>query len=130
MKNYLVIFLTLTLIACGPPDNKPTVKEEFHPNGELKKRTNYQSKDDGGRKHGIDRSWHENGQLATEGTYVDGRKHGVSRAWHESGHKRVEIFYKDGVAHGVRREWRINGQLEREYCWENGDIVDMSNCQE
>ena len=33
-------------------DNNPTVEELFYPNGELKERTNYQSKDDGGKNTG------------------------------------------------------------------------------
>ena len=35
-------------------DTKPTVKEEFHPNGQLKSRINYQSETDGGKKDGLD----------------------------------------------------------------------------
>jgi hypothetical protein len=86
-------------------DGKPTVKEEFYPNGELKRRTNYQSKDDGGKKHGLNRTWWDNGQLMSEMTYKNGKEHGLIRLWDE------------------------NGQLELETCTSNGEYVGMSNCQ-
>ena len=87
-------------------DSKPTVKEEFHPNGELKERTNYQSKSEGGKRHGLSRDWHDNGQLGTETTHKDGKEHGLFRSWRES------------------------GSLLLEKCYSNGEEVDMSNCQE
>jgi len=46
-------------------DSKPTVKEEFHPNGKLKSRINYKSKDTGGAQHGLEEYYHENGQLSS-----------------------------------------------------------------
>ena len=62
-------------------DNKLTVKEEFHPNGELERRTNYR----GFNRHGLMRMWHDNGQLEMETTYKDGKKHGLYRRWHDNG---------------------------------------------
>ena len=56
-------------------NSTPTVKEEFYSNGELKKRRNYQSKDDGGKQHGLYRWWRENGQLREETAYENGEKH-------------------------------------------------------
>ena len=44
-------------------DSKPTVKEEFWPNGKLKSKTRYQGKYFGGKKHGLDETYYENGQL-------------------------------------------------------------------
>jgi antitoxin component YwqK of YwqJK toxin-antitoxin module len=101
-------------------DSKPTVKEEFHPNGELKERTNYQSKDDGGKKHGVSRSWHENGQLRYETTYKDGKEHGFTRGWKENGQLRYETTYKDGKEHGLSRSWHENGQLWIETTYKDG----------
>ena len=42
-------------------DSKPTVREEFHVNGQLKSRRSYQSKADGEKKHGLTEVYHENG---------------------------------------------------------------------
>jgi hypothetical protein len=52
-------------------DSKPTVIEKFHSNGQLKIRTNYQSKKDGGRKHGLWEEFHENGQLSGKVNYKE-----------------------------------------------------------
>ncbi len=51
---------------------KPTMKEEFYPSGKLKHRTHYQSKNDGGKKHGLDQRWHENGKLESVYNFKDG----------------------------------------------------------
>ena len=48
-------------------DSKPTVKEEFHSNGKLKSRANYQPKSDGGEKYGLSQRYHYNGQLKSKG---------------------------------------------------------------
>jgi antitoxin component YwqK of YwqJK toxin-antitoxin module len=110
-------------------NSKPTVKEEFHPNGELKERTNYQSKNDGGKKHGIYRLWSRYGKLRLETTYKDGKEHGLERWWHDNGQLRRETSYKDGEQHGFDRMWHEGGHLGYENCYSNGEEVDMSNCQ-
>ncbi|MDB4494398.1 hypothetical protein N9222_01270 [Pseudomonadales bacterium] len=110
-------------------DSKPTVKEKFYPNGELKERSNYQSKDDGGKRHGLSRWWNENGQLESEVTYKDGEHHGLSRNWDDDGQLRYETTYKDGESHGLSRSWDETGYLWLEACFSNGEVVDMSNCQ-
>ena len=204
MKNYLVLFLTLTLIACGPSqdekesvaavtcsvmgetrnmdgairiremnaarekiggepflrgddviqeafeyglceelvlggviydeskrikDSKPTVEEWFHRNGELGGRINYQSKSEGEKRHGLSRTWYDNGQLWRETSYKDGKKHGVERRWHDNGQLWEKTTYKDGVEHGLARQGHENGYLTAEYCYSNGVKVDMRNCQ-
>ena len=50
---------------------KPSIKEDFYSNGQLKSRTNYQSKKDGGRKHGLWEEFHENGQLSGKVNYKE-----------------------------------------------------------
>ena len=135
-------------------DSKPAVKETFHPNGKLKSRVNYRSKNDGGEKHGLERRWYENGQLSSERTYENGKKHGFSKHWYENGQLRWERTFENGEKHGLQRywdengkldfethyengkqnglyrSWRENGQLWYEYCYSNGEKIDMSNCQE
>ncbi len=50
----------------------------------------------GGERHGLQMSWHENGQKLGEKTYKDGKKDGLSTGWHENGQKQWETTYKDG----------------------------------
>ena len=110
-------------------DSKPTVKEALHPNGTLKERTNYQPKSEGGKRHGLSRMWHENGQLESETTYKDGEEHGLQRKWHENRQLLDEVTFKDGEEHGLSRGWSEIGQLFYEHCYSNGEKVDMSNCK-
>ena len=54
-------------------DSKPTVKEEFFSNGQLKSRTNYQPKSEGGKEDGGYEEFSEKGHLTTKGKYKDGK---------------------------------------------------------
>jgi hypothetical protein len=112
-------------------DSKPRVEELFHPNGELKERTNYQSKDDGGKKHGLSSDWWENGQLRTEQTYKKGKRYGLYREWSVDGLLYLEETYKDGRRHGlmaVLESWEGEGLSYKKLCFSNDLPVDMSNC--
>ena len=86
-------------------DSKPTVKEEFYGDGKLKSRTNYQSKNDGGKQHGLRESYYSNGQL------------------------RVKVNYKDGEWDGLWESYHENGKLLSTSCYDNGEEVDMSRCE-
>ena len=97
-------------------DNKLTVKEEFHPNGELERRTNYR----GFNRHGLMRMWHDNGQLEMETTYKDGKKHGLYRRWHDNGQLWWETTYKNGRQDGLYRSWNEDGSRSVEKCYQNG----------
>lgn len=51
----------------------------------------WSSKD--GKEDGVDRWWHENGQLWSEENYKDGKIDGVSRQWYENGQLEYEKYY-------------------------------------
>lgn len=51
---------------------------------------------EGGRRHGLDRSWARNGQLVVEGWRVDDERHGVWRTWSETGALVDEVEYSLG----------------------------------
>ena len=109
---------------------KPTVNEEFYSNGRLKSRSNYQSKNDGGKQHGLSRAWHENGQLRSEDTFKNGKQEGLSQFWDENGQLRSKNTQKNGEPHGLSQFWDENGQLVFEQCFVNGGLSDKSNCLE
>ena len=77
-------------------DSKTTVKEEFHSNGKLRSRINYQSKTDGGEKHGLSESYLKNGQLRIKGNHKDGKRDGLWKWYYENGKVMVETCYKYG----------------------------------
>jgi hypothetical protein len=89
-------------------DSKPSVAEEFYPNGVLKLRTNYKSKIDGRKKHGLFESWHDNGQVWGKVNYKDGKQHGLH-----------EMYYENG------EEYSWSPQ-----CFQHGQEVDISNCKQ
>ena len=66
-------------------DSKPTVKEEFHSNGQLKSRVNYQPKSDGGKRHGLVETYEDNGVLTLKENYKDGKRDGLLELFDEEG---------------------------------------------
>lgn len=65
-----------------------------------------------GLRHGINRTWHKNGVLASEEPYQKGLPHGLCRQWNEAG--RLLGKYKMVHGTGLQREWHQNGQLQLE----------------
>ena len=63
-----------------------------------------------GQKHGVLRTWHRNGVLASEERYRIGLLHGVCRQWDEAG--RLLGRYKMVHGTGVQRAWHDNAQLQ------------------
>ena len=108
-------------------DSKPTVKEELHSNGNLKSRTNYHPKIDGGEKHGPYEAYYENGQLRHKGNYSDGKKRGLYESYFNSGSSKAN--YKDGKLDGLYEWYNENGQFESKSCYVNDKKVDMSYCE-
>ncbi len=101
-------------------DAKPSVKEESYPNGKLKKRTNYQSVNDGGERHGLSEWYYENGQLWQKRSWKDGKQHGLEEVYHENGQLWQKRSWKDGKKHGLWETYDENGQLERKGSWKDG----------
>ena len=73
-----------------------------------------------GKKEGLHRDWHSNGQLEEEVSYVDGKSQGLSRNWYSNGQLRGEGSYINDISQGLYRNWHSNGQLEAEGSYVNG----------
>ena len=112
----------------GAEDRTPSIKEEFHENGQLKSRINYQSKNDGGKEHGLYETYYENGQLRVKGNVKDGKGHGLFEVYYENGQLRSKGNMKDGYEHGLRETYYENGQLEFKMFCKPDENTDMSNC--
>ena len=65
-----------------------------------------------GQKHGVIRTWHKNGALASEEPFENDLPHGICRQWNESG--RLLGRYKMVHGTGIQRAWHDNGQLQVE----------------
>ena len=110
-------------------DGKPSVKEEFHYNGKLKSRANYQPKTDGGKLDGLYESYHKNGQLDRKGNYKDGRQDGLFIGFYENGQLAFKVNYKNGREDGIYKWYDENGQLTSKSCLKNHEMVDMTYCE-
>jgi hypothetical protein len=134
-------------------DSKPSVTETFHLNGKLKSRTNYQSINDGGERHGIQESYYENGQLDSKLNFKDGKIDGLGESYYENGQLYNKVNYKDGKEDGLRESYYENGQLwfiknfkdgelhglsetyfedgskYDDACYKNGELTDKSYCK-
>jgi hypothetical protein len=58
-----------------------------------------------GQLHGVQRSWHLNGRLKTEGAWVNGKQNGRHANWDETGVLTSEQWWRSGEQHGPIREW-------------------------
>jgi hypothetical protein len=65
-----------------------------------------------GRKHGVIRTWHKNGVLASKRPFENDLPHGICRQWDASG--RLLGQYKMVHGTGTQRAWHDNGQLQAE----------------
>lgn len=54
----------------------------------------------GGKRNGLESSWHENGQKSFEGNYKDGKKEGETQ-WYENGQVKAKFSYQDGKIEGL-----------------------------
>ena len=66
------------------------------------------------------KKYYENGQLESQGTYVNGKKHGEYKYWHENGQIWSQGTYVNGEIHGETKSWYENGQLESQGTYVNG----------
>lgn len=135
-------------------DTKPSVKEEFYPNGQLKLRENRHPKNDGGALHGLYEYYFENGQLGRKSNYKDGKSVGLSVSYQQNGQLDTRVNYKDGKYHGLFEWYWVstgklksranykegkkdglaqlylqNGELRGEVCYRNDEVTDKSYCQ-
>ena len=93
----------------------PWVQEYFYSNGQLKAKINYQSKNDGGKQHGLSRKWYANGQLKGETTFKNGKLDGDFTCYTENGQAMSRGTFKEGKAGRneglVENKWRRGSRI-------------------
>jgi antitoxin component YwqK of YwqJK toxin-antitoxin module len=107
-------------------DNTPTVKEEFYSDGTLKDRSIFQSKNDGGKRHGSRERYYRNGQLKEKLNYVNGEVHGASEDFYEDGLPQLIASWKNGEQDGLWTSYYENGEIEAEINFKNGERDGLS----
>jgi len=66
------------------------------------------------------KTWHENGELASEIPKIDGKADGVGYAWHANGQLSNENHFREDQWHGSFRMWDEEGNLISEKFYEMG----------
>ncbi len=60
---------------------------------------------------GTHKTYHSNGELATERTFVNGLEHGISLYFFENLQKKEERAFKEGKKDGKWTTWNVKGQV-------------------
>ncbi|MHC4729893.1 MAG: hypothetical protein ACYS6Z_04775, partial [Planctomycetota bacterium] len=89
----------------------------------LKKGTRREGAYRDGKRNGVWRWWHANGQLWHTGEWRDGKAVGAHRIWNASGKLAEARQYENGRGTGNWTWWHSNGQRRREGRMENGKRV-------
>lgn len=77
-----------------------------------------------GRKHGYEKRWYANGQLAQSRNYLKGTKVGNHLGWWDDGKQKFDYnFNEKGEYEGSRKEWYSNGQLVRDFNYFKGKEI-------
>ena len=63
------------------------------------------------KRHGQWTLWYENGQMESQGDYVDGEQHDQWTQWYENGQMAAQGQFVDGELHGQWTLWHENGQM-------------------
>ena len=87
-----------------------------------------------GKHEGIQKEWHENGQLYREWIERNGMYAGLKKMWYENGQlcslENWRCALRDGRLtnweDGLSRQWHANGQLSSEKNWKDGEEDGLS----
>lgn len=117
IEKYLIIFSLL--FACRQSEVKEIYK---YPTSEI--REEYEIKN--GKRHGVARSFYENGKLKATGFYKNGLPDSTYVQYYENGNVKVEgRFDKKGIEDGERRFYFETGELRQiAYLNDKGKIID------
>ncbi|OEK07597.1 hypothetical protein A8C32_17525 [Flavivirga aquatica] len=78
----------------------------------------------GGRKHGYEKQWYDDGTKFMERYYSKGFKTGTHKAWWHNGILKFEYHFNNkGEYHGSVKEWYKTGQLFRKFNYKKGKEV-------
>lgn len=66
-------------------------------------------------KNGVEKTFHSDGKIAGEVTYVNDLPNGITRRWHPNGVLASELPVKDGIVEGVAKQWNDKGELLGSY---------------
>lgn len=101
--------------------DKPEISGQFNDNGKKVGNWTYWYENgqqaitdsyDNGLLSGASKTWHENGQLESEGSYGNDKETGTWTYWSKNGTKIIEVQYNSGLLDGQSQTWYENGNPE------------------
>ncbi len=95
---------------------KHGLTKTYHKNGNLKAEVNYEE----GVRQGAASDYYESGKLRMEMNYVDGKKQDLARFFYEDGKLFQETIYKAGKPEGKRTQYHTNGKVKAEVVFKDG----------
>jgi antitoxin component YwqK of YwqJK toxin-antitoxin module len=79
----------------------------FYNNGQIKLQVAYLH----GKKHHIQNIYYQNGQLSTQVNYILGKREGLMREWDIDGFKSSEVFYVSNYKVGLKKFFDNTGKM-------------------
>ncbi len=80
----------------------------------------------GGKRNGLGRYWHENGQLYAEIPWVNDQKHGCFQLYRSDGTLDQSLRYREGQPHGLLSWHDTSGRPERRVLYDRGNPLPVS----
>lgn len=139
-KFFIVIALGMSIAACHNSSTQTRKVDSFYPNGQAKKVTTYkingtdsiaiqeqeyhstgELKMEGmlqdGQREGVWKSWYNNGQLWSIGTYAKGQRIDSALSYFPNGQVRMRGYYSQGKLVGIWKVYNEAGALigEKDY---------------
>lgn len=108
--------LCAALLALAPATDGEKIRE-FWPDGTLK--AEYVV-DANGRRSGLAREWHQNGEPKSRVIYKADRMDGNYESWHDNGQPDVRCRYRQGALEGPWRQDRADGTPARQCVYKEG----------
>ena len=91
----------------------------FYYDDNSKIQTQYQN----GVRNGWTKNIDANGNITSEGTYVNNKMEGEFRAYYPDGKIFMKAFYKNGLLDGVTYVYFLNGKVQKETKYERNKII-------
>jgi hypothetical protein len=101
-----MIFVSILVISC---EDKPKLKVEKYPNGNVKEEAYYLNDS---IKHGLHKGYYPDGKLKAEINFVQNKMSGPARYYFPDGQLKSEVHYVDDLLDGEAKWYHSNGQLE------------------
>ena len=91
-------------------DSLHGLQKTWHPNGQIMSEAEWEN----GTVNGYAKNWYENGQLESEAIYVNGKRNGEQLSWHENGKLWGKTYFIENKKDSIHYEWYENEVLKSE----------------